>query len=393
MVTVLLHLNKYNKERDVNIVDTRLGHLLVINYLTNTYGWVEHPDLISWENLSFLSELGDNGEPMEVVDEERTPCPGVIVAAGIKIVESPVAITGRSSFDSIRFAEYRDGKVYIEGECDCNGQAVPNLKLSNSRYANHTAIGYKTTTVLMPDGRSQPVIVKLGFLPDTKMTSREFDQGKHRCNKAEILAMARLEYKIQTINCAGSSFEQLTEIRYHFDVQKSYSLMMSSFVYELGKIVEEPNYDGRYDGCGVGIHFYFSQQMAIGYYMYAASAEKLNPQCFDDMTNAIYCEAMPKQLSQYVYVPTSEAARIIQRRWRKNALNRSSTVKLPRQNGSSRIEDAEDVQRDMILTENIDSGIHVPTGVDNILDKPEPTKLVWIPGKTKEFVPKFMPKI
>lgn len=71
--------------------------------------------------------------------------------------------------------------------------------------------------------------------------------NKCRCDKAIVLEIQDYDGKRLNIN----------------SVQSDYS---SSFIYEVGKTVEEPNFnENRWEECSAGIHFFINRQEAVNY--------------------------------------------------------------------------------------------------------------------------------
>ena len=88
-------------------------------------------------------------------------------------------------------------------------------------------------------------IVKLQITEDSKRSSAT--TLKCRCSKAIVL----------DIQNQDGSESVVTEVCSNYT---------SSFIYEIGKIVEEPNFDdNRFNECSSGIHFFISREMAVKY--------------------------------------------------------------------------------------------------------------------------------
>lgn len=351
LVTINL-TNTGGEARAVDLIDARDGTLLLFDETHHTHGWINNPSLINWDSIASVEDM----DPMDTEND-------VLVIKYSPSYVSAAKHKQEQLGSKFKFAEYFNGKVYIEGEYDPRGTAVPSLKLSNARHANHTAVGYKATKAANGD----PVLVKLGFLPDTQVTSNHFDNKKHRCNKAEVIAMA-------TIRRVGDT------LVYTFDVEKAYSIHDRSFVYTLGTLVAEPAFDGTRDGCGVGLHFYYNQISALAYAGFGMGLTKEFTEHFDNMSNAVYSIAIPS----YLYVPVTEAARILQHRWRK----RKTRVRITDMEGITHdaelhaLEPLKPLEQEPLeKVEQISAPLPKPA--------PNPT---WTSRTWKEFVPKNPPK-
>ena len=98
-------------------------------------------------------------------------------------------------------------------------------------------IGYK---------RANVHIVKLEIPSDARRCSAT--GRKCRCDKAKVLSIQFLD---ENIPCDDE------EVASNFD---------RSFIYRVGEIVEEPNFDeNRWNECARGIHFFINRQEAVEY--------------------------------------------------------------------------------------------------------------------------------
>lgn len=92
-----------------------------------------------------------------------------------------------------------------------------------------------------------PVIVELKIPADARRSSAT--GRKCRCDKAKVLSVTTLDGAEVGID-AGT-------------VRSAYD---SSFVYEIGRIVTEPNFcEDRWQECAPGIHFFINRQEAVEY--------------------------------------------------------------------------------------------------------------------------------
>ena len=84
-------------------------------------------------------------------------------------------------------------------------------------------------------------LVKLKILSDARRSSAT--GYKCRCDKAKVLKITDLK-----------TGEEVKEIASNFDI---------SFIYKVGKIVEEPNYnENKWEECAEGIHFFLNKDLA-----------------------------------------------------------------------------------------------------------------------------------
>ena len=97
-------------------------------------------------------------------------------------------------------------------------------------------IGYK---------KANGYIVVLEILSDARRCSAT--DRKCRCDKAKVLEIQNLDGSKANVNIVASGYD-------------------SSFIYTVGEIVEEPNFDeDRWNECSAGIHFFTNRQEAVVY--------------------------------------------------------------------------------------------------------------------------------
>ena len=97
-------------------------------------------------------------------------------------------------------------------------------------------IGYK---------KANGYIVVLEILSDARRCSAT--DRKCRCDKAKVLEIQSLDGRKAIVNIVASGYD-------------------SSFIYTVGEIVEEPNFDeDRWNECSAGIHFFTNRQEAVVY--------------------------------------------------------------------------------------------------------------------------------
>ena len=96
-----------------------------------------------------------------------------------------------------------------------------------------------------PDEGGNKYIIELEIPSEARRCSAT--SRKCRCDKALVLSITTL---------SGEKTD-LMSIRSGYD---------SSFIYEVGKLVEEPNFnENRWDECSEGIHFFITRQEAVDY--------------------------------------------------------------------------------------------------------------------------------
>ena len=97
-------------------------------------------------------------------------------------------------------------------------------------------IGYK---------KANGYIVELEILSDARRCSAT--TRKCRCDKAKVLSIQNIDGSMADIKKIKSSYD-------------------SRFIYTVGEIVEEPNFDeDRWNECSKGIHFFINRQEAVEY--------------------------------------------------------------------------------------------------------------------------------
>ena len=143
-------------------------------------------------------------------------------------------------------------RVNLSG-VDLHYATLKNAKLKNVKYDDATQyfalqcpeqgefVAYKKAY----DSESGlPCIVKLLIPVDALRNSATSE--KCRCNKAKVLSITSLDDKTK--------------------YQKAYSSWDHSFIYEVGEMVEVPDFDkDRWKGCAPGIHFFANRKDAVNY--------------------------------------------------------------------------------------------------------------------------------
>ena len=131
---------------------------------------------------------------------------------------------------------------------DFRGSRFKNVNLENVYMNEYTTgitmscpekgsfIGYK---------KAQDKIVMLEITEDAKRSSAT--TLKCRCSKAKVLAIKFLDGSISKVEYVVSDYDP-------------------SFIYEVGEIIEVPDFDNdRWSECSTGIHFFMSEELARKY--------------------------------------------------------------------------------------------------------------------------------
>ena len=146
------------------------------------------------------------------------------------------------SYSNLSLADLRGADLcnadLSEADIHCvflsNAKNVPYIPYSCPDYGSF--IGYK---------RAQHGIVELLILDDARRSS---STGRIcRCDKAKVLGIYDDNHNL-------------------LDIKETKSKYDHTFVYEVGKIVEEPNFcEDRWKECSPGIHFFINFQEAVNY--------------------------------------------------------------------------------------------------------------------------------
>ncbi len=133
-------------------------------------------------------------------------------------------------------------------KCNFNDSSLDNTTMPDYPMAcpeKGSFIGYKKVYNIIND-RYQWFILKLEIPEDARRNAAT--NNKCRCDKAKVL-------KIQNLD--GSIAKGITKAR---------SIYNNGFIYELGKIVEEPKFDEcRWYEYTSGIHFFMNREEAVNY--------------------------------------------------------------------------------------------------------------------------------
>ena len=133
---------------------------------------------------------------------------------------------------------------------DLSNADLSNANLSNANLWNAVNISY--IPLACPDTggfiawkKAHHHIVKLFVSPCAKRVSAT--TRKCRCNRAYVIAIENMDGTISDIVRIESDYNY-------------------NFVYEVGKIVEEKEFDeNRWNECSKGIHFFINRQEAVDY--------------------------------------------------------------------------------------------------------------------------------
>ena len=147
----------------------------------------------------------------------------------------------------LRDADLRGADLRVTNLRDTNLRGA-NLRVADLRGAKNVPfipyscpevgsfIGYK---------KASGKIIELEILSDAKRCSAT--SRKCRCNKAKVLSIQNFDGSVSDLKIVPSSYD-------------------SNFIYTVGEIVEEPNFDeDRWNECAPGIHFFINRQEAVEY--------------------------------------------------------------------------------------------------------------------------------
>ena len=124
--------------------------------------------------------------------------------------------------------------AYLRGAYLSGAENVPFVPYSCPDTGSF--IGYK---------KANGYIVELEILSDARRCSAT--GRKCRCDKAKVLSIQNMD----------GSIADITEVASNYD---------SSFMYRVGEIVEELNFnEDRWNECSEGIHFFINRQEAVEY--------------------------------------------------------------------------------------------------------------------------------
>lgn len=143
---------------------------------------------------------------------------------------------------NLRRANFHGADLCRANLCEANFRGANFQGAKNIPFIPYTCpdtgsfIGYK---------KANGYIVVLEILSDARRCSAT--GRKCRCDKAKVLEIQNLDGSKADMNSVASGYN-------------------SSFVYTVGEIVKEPNFDeDRWNECSAGIHFFINRQEAVEY--------------------------------------------------------------------------------------------------------------------------------
>ena len=139
-------------------------------------------------------------------------------------------------YANLNFADLTNADLNFASLYGVNLYGVKNLFVPLACPEKGSFIGFK---------KAHHLIIELEIPSDARRSSAT--GRKCRCDKAKVLSITTVDD--EEIN--------LTQIESNFD---------SNFVYKVGEIVEEPNFNtNRFNECASGIHFFITRQEAINF--------------------------------------------------------------------------------------------------------------------------------
>jgi uncharacterized protein YjbI with pentapeptide repeats len=131
---------------------------------------------------------------------------------------------------------------------DLRGSDLSGSDLSNSNFSESTPFLLSqcpSEGSFIAWKKANGLIIKLKVTENSKRSSAT--TLKCRCSEAEVLEIQNIDGSICDIKSISSNY-------------------ISSFIYEVGKIVSVPDFDeDRFNECSAGIHFFISREMAVKY--------------------------------------------------------------------------------------------------------------------------------
>ena len=152
----------------------------------------------------------------------------------------------------LRFAKLRDADligadlrgVDLRG-ADLRYADLSGVDLSGAKNVPFIPYACPDTGAFIGYKKANGYIVELEILQNARRCSAT--GRKCRCDKAKVLSIQYLDGNIASIKSVSSGYD-------------------SNFIYTVGEIVEEPNYnEDRWDECSEGIHFFINRQEAVDY--------------------------------------------------------------------------------------------------------------------------------
>ena len=152
----------------------------------------------------------------------------------------------------LRDADLRDANLYganLRGadlrDADLRDANLRGADLRDAKNLPFIPMSCPDTGSFIGFKKASGFIVKLEITVDAKRCSAT--GRKCRCNKALVLEIQKMDGSMSDLKSVNSSYDR-------------------NFVYEVGKIVEEPNFnEDRWSECSAGIHFFINRQEAVEY--------------------------------------------------------------------------------------------------------------------------------
>ena len=135
-------------------------------------------------------------------------------------------------------------RAYLRG-ADLSNADLRGADLSNAENVPFVQYSCPDTGSFIGYKKANGYIVELEILSDARRCSAT--GRKCRCDKAKVLSIQNMD----------GSIADITEVASNYD---------SSFMYRVGEIVEELNFnEDRWNECSEGIHFFINRQEAVEY--------------------------------------------------------------------------------------------------------------------------------
>ena len=147
----------------------------------------------------------------------------------------------------LRDADLRDANLYganLRG-ADLYGANLRGADLYGAKNIPFIPYSCPDTGSFVGYKKANGYIVELEILSDARRCSAT--TRKCRCDKAKVLSIQNIDGSMADIKKIESSYD-------------------ARFIYTVGEIVEEPNFDeDRWNECSKGIHFFINRQEAVEY--------------------------------------------------------------------------------------------------------------------------------
>ena len=157
----------------------------------------------------------------------------------------------------LRYADLRCADLYhanlYSADLRCADLYSADLRYADLRYADlRSAKNVPFIPYLCPDvgsfigyKKANGYIVELEILSDARRCSATTREC--RCDKAKVLSIQNIDGSVADMQSIASGYDK-------------------NFIYTVGEIVEEPNFnEDRWNECSKGIHFFINRQEAVEY--------------------------------------------------------------------------------------------------------------------------------